>query len=195
MSNWQNPMDLPSQEWRCGYCGNDVANDKGYVKINPGGGASMIGAVYLCPHCDNPTFFAIDEWSQEEEQTPGAKYGDDVSGLPKDVSTLYDEIRQCCQDGSYTASVLESRKMLMHVAVSCGAGTNLSFAAYVDYLADKGYIPPNGREWVDEIRKGGNEANHEITITSKDDAIQLLDFVEMLLKFVYEFPSRLKHSK
>ena len=80
----------------------------------------------------------------------------------------------------------------MHVAVDLGAKEGDSFFGYVDYLASEGYIPPNGREWVDEIRKRGNEANHEIVMASESDAMQLLDFIEMLLKFVYEFPSRIR---
>jgi len=45
--------------------------------------------------------------------------------------------------------------------------------------------------WVDHIRKKGNEANHEIIIVEKDDATELLSFVEMLLKVIYEFPARM----
>ena len=62
---------------------------------------------------------------------------------------------------------------------------------YVQYLSDKGYVPPDGKEWVDHIRKKGNEANHEISIMGESDAKDLLGFTEMLLRFIYEFPSRL----
>jgi hypothetical protein len=54
-----------------------------------------------------------------------------------------------------------------------------------------GYVPPNGKGWVDHIRKKGNEATHEILLMSKTDAEELITFVEMLLKFIYEFPSRI----
>ena len=47
----------------------------------------------------------------------------------------------------------------------------------------------NGR--VDEIRQTGNEANHEIVIMTAEQANDLLSFSTMLLKLVYEFPSRL----
>jgi hypothetical protein len=43
---------------------------------------------------------------------------------------------------------------------------------------------------VDYIRTKGNEANHEITIMSDEDAKDLITFSEMLLKFVYEFPAK-----
>ena len=38
-------------------------------------------------------------------------------------------------------------------------------------------------------RKKGNEATHEIAIMNQPDAKELLSFVEMLLRFIYEFPS------
>ena len=81
-----------------------------------------------------------------------------------------------------------SRKMLMNIAVGEGAQEGLSFVGYVEYLADKGFIPPNGKAWVDYVRKRGNEANHEIALMGEADARALITFVEMLLRFVYEFP-------
>ena len=49
-------------------------------------------------------------------------------------------------------------------------------------------MPPNGKVWVDYIRQRGNEANHEIALMTQQDAEALITFVEMLLRFIYEFP-------
>ena len=65
-----------------------------------------------------------------------------------------------------------------------------SFMQYVEYLAANGYVPPNGRGWVDHIRKKGNEANHDIVLMTPADSRDLIGFAEMLLKFIYEFPAR-----
>jgi hypothetical protein len=59
-------------------------------------------------------------------------------------------------------------------------------------LDSQGYIPPDGKAWVDKIRGKGNEANHEIALMCKDDAILVLRFTEMLLRFVYELPALLR---
>jgi hypothetical protein len=91
---------------------------------------------------------------------------------------------------AYTAAVLACRKILMHIAVEKQAQENQSFVVYVEYLAGKHYVPPGGEGWVDHIRKKGNEANHEIKLMSKADAEELITFVEMLLKLIYEFPAR-----
>ena len=78
----------------------------------------------------------------------------------------------------------------MNISVSQGAEENQNFLAYVAYLGDNGYVPPNGKMWVDHIRKKANEATHEIPHMERGDAIDLITFSEMLLKFIYEFPNR-----
>lgn len=79
--------------------------------------------------------------------------------------------------------------MLMNIAVNQGAEENLRFIEYVNYLSNNGFTPPNGRHWVDHIRKKGNEATHEIELMKESDAKDLIMFTEMLLKFIYEFPA------
>ena len=78
--------------------------------------------------------------------------------------------------------------MLMNIAVQEKAAEGLKFIEYVEYLAKNGFVPPNRKHWVDHIRKKGNEATHEIAVMSEADAKDLLGFVEMLLRFIYEFP-------
>ncbi|MCL5104510.1 MAG: DUF4145 domain-containing protein [Armatimonadetes bacterium] len=79
--------------------------------------------------------------------------------------------------------------MLMNIAVQECAKEGQRFIEYVEYLGDKGFVPPNGRGWVDYIRIRGNEATHEIAVMSEQDAVALITFIEMLLRFIYEFPN------
>jgi hypothetical protein len=113
-----------------------------------------------------------------------------VENLPEGIAGLYEEARRCTSARAYTAAVLACRKILMHIAVERGAATGEKFIAYVDYLAKQGYVPPDGRIWVDHIRTKSNEANHEIVAMTDTDAADLVTFVEMLLRFIYEFPAR-----
>jgi hypothetical protein len=76
----------------------------------------------------------------------------------------------------------------MHVAVVEGAAEDKNFLYYVEYLASSGFVPPKGKMWVDYIRRRGNEANHEILLMGAEDSRALITFVEMLLRFIYEFP-------
>jgi len=83
----------------------------------------------------------------------------------------------------------------MHIAVDLGAKKNQGFTYYVEYLASNGYVPPNGKPWVDHIKDLGNEANHEIRLMTAEEAHRLLTFVEMLLIFLYEFPKSVPQQR
>ncbi|MHB8070071.1 MAG: DUF4145 domain-containing protein [Desulfobaccales bacterium] len=183
---WNNPYDLPSRDYICGYCNKPLASAKGWFASSPGKNRSAI--IYICHHCKSPTFF-----DPLGSQTPGIIFGNPVSEInEQSLESLYNEARKTTGTGSYTAAVLCCRKLLMHIAVSKGAKEGDSFINYVQFLADNNYIPPDAKDWVDHIRKKGNEANHEIAIMLKEDAEELLSFIEMLLKLIYEFPALIK---
>lgn len=117
--------------------------------------------------------------------------GEEIEHLPSGVDQLYNEARKCISVNASSSAVLSCRKLLMNVSVSKGADPGKQFAYYVKFLEENHFIPPDSRDWVDHIRKKGNEATHEIPSVSKDDAIELLEFVEMLLRFVYEMPGKM----
>lgn len=83
----------------------------------------------------------------------------------------------------------------MNVAVEEGAKPNESFSYYVSFIKSSGLVPAKAQNWLDRIREKGNEATHEVPIMNEDDALELLKFLEMMLKFVYEFPHELKISE
>jgi hypothetical protein len=178
---WHGTASLDSKGYVCGYCGERVASSTGYFDT------SLRGTILICPHCTGPTIFMD---TQEKRVIPGSLYGDTVEHVPESVSGLYDEARRALSVDAFTSSVLASRKLLMNVAVEHGAGEGKSFADYIDYLGNAGYVPPNGKVWLDRIRQTGNEATHEIAPKTREDAEQLIAFTGMLLKFIYEFPAK-----
>lgn len=184
-SNWYQLQTLPTKSYTCGFCSDKVSSEKGYkAGIKPDGSGSQIGAIHICPNCKGPTFF-----TPFNGQIPSPSIGRCVSHVPEELNKLYEEARRCTTNNCQTAAVLVCRKILMNIAVQVGAKEGESFIAYVKFLSDKGYIPPNGKHWVDHIRKKGNEANHEIRLMNENDASDLVGFIEMLLKFIYEFPN------
>jgi len=183
-NNWHQLSNHRAKRYKCGFCDEKISSEKGYnIGGNTDGSGRAIGFVYICTRCGGPTFFP-----PSGDQIPGPKIGNDVGFIPKPVKEIYNESRQCYSQNCFTASVMLSRKILMNIAVEQGAEENLSFFKYINYLSDKGFIPPNGGNWVDYIRKNGNEANHEIKSMNEDDAKKLIQFVELLLKFIFEFP-------
>ncbi len=176
--SWQNVQGLSPRTYTCGYCGLVVASASGYQSNHEP------VLICICPQCAKPTYL------DGGVQIPGVAPGSEVTNLPPDVEALYREARNCISVASYTAAVLACRKLLMNIAVAQGAKPGESFVSYVEHLANAGFIPPNGKGWVDHIRKKGNEATHEIALMTQSDATDLITFAEMLLKFIYEFPLR-----
>jgi uncharacterized protein DUF4145 len=178
--DWRNRAGLTAVAYVCGYCGHEVGPDTGYKTGNRAG-----HRIFICTYCRRPTYM-----EPEGEQFPGVPYGSEVDFLPEDVQRLYDEARRAMSVNAFTAAVMACRKVLMNVAVQEGAKDDQSFAKYVNWLADQGYVPAKGRAWVNRIREKGNEANHEIPAISRTDAEDVLSFTEMLLKVNYEMPAR-----
>jgi DNA-directed RNA polymerase subunit RPC12/RpoP len=175
------------KNYTCGHCGREVSSEKCLeADVIFDGNFEKMGLVYICPGCKKPTFF-----DEKNTQYPGYKYGSNVKGVPPDVESIYNESRLAFSVGAYTCATLASRKLLMNIAVANGAEENKKFAEYVDYLENNRYTPPNSKIWIDHIRKKGNEATHEIPSISEQDTKDLIDFTEMLLKFIYEYPSKL----
>lgn len=186
---WLNCDELDPQVYTCGICDKEVSSNKGYRYFEETiyGGGTASAYIYICHNCNSPTFF-----NESEEQIPGCKYGSSVCHLPEDVETIYEEARNCFSVSAFTSSVLCCRKLLMNISCEAGAEKDKTFEFYVNYLNDNGYIPPGGKPWVDKIRKLGNHATHKLQVKSREDAELALNFTNMLLKFIYEFPKTLE---
>jgi hypothetical protein len=183
---WTNLQNLGSKAYVCGYCGNPLASNVGYHGVSKSTNHSV--NIYICHFCSRPTYF-----DPEGEQIPGSAYGSDIKEIDdKSVLQLYQEARNATSSSCYTAAVMCCRKLLMHLAVAKGAEVGKTFVHYVEYLSNNNYVPPDAKMWIDHIRVKGNEANHEIAIMGSDDAKELIDFCEMLLKIMYEFPAYVK---
>lgn len=189
--SWAGIQQLPPLAYQCGYCNNRVSSVSGYkLALHRDGSGNAVGGIYLCPHCGEPTYR-----DPSGKHIPDVPFGSQVGYVPSGIAQLYEEARLCSSAGAYTGAVMLCRKILMHLGVDKGAEEGKGFVHYVNYLSDKGYVPPDGKHWVDHIRKKGNEANHEIIIMMRDDASELILFIEMLLKFMYEFPAIISPSQ
>lgn len=173
-ANWQQTSGIGQTRYTCGHCHVVVGPSTGYFNNAQAGTPMSRAKIYICPNCNRPTF--VDE---DRKQFPGVPLGEAVQHLPADVNALYEEARVCTSAGAHTAAVLTLRKLLMNVAVSKEAKPDQSYLDYVNYLETKGYVPPDGREWVDQIRRLGNEANHEIKLMKQSEVEELIGFAEL----------------
>lgn len=111
--------------------------------------------------------------------------------LPTDVERVYRQARDSCAIGAFDGAALLARSLLMHIAVEKGAKAGLSFVEYVDFLEQGHFTPPDSKVWVDHIRLQGNKAAHKIDAATERDATELVDFLELILQFLFEFPGRM----
>lgn len=186
MYEWHRTEQASKVGFTCGYCGREAAPSKMYQDT------TGRGHIYICPACTQPTFTNV-----QGLQVPSVRHGRNIAGITSvDIAQLYDEARDCTSAGAFNATVMICRKILMNLAVQHGAAENKNFLHYVDYLTEKGFVPPQGRAWVDAIRLKGNEATHEIELMTSKDAQLVLHFTEALLRFNYEMPHIFEnHSK
>lgn len=182
---WFDTKKLISKSYTCGYCGNNIASNIGYYKKDFNG-MNSIETIYICHHCNSPTYFKIDG-----EQIPGLEYGYSVNHLPEDVERVYNEARKCFSVEAYTSSVLCCRKLLMNIACEEGAPEGKTFVEYINYLNSKNYIPPNGRTLLEKVRTLGNQATHRLEQKTQEDAELAIKFTGMILRFIYEMPNEI----
>lgn len=187
---WESTGSIPSRKYKCGHCNSQLATNRGYQGVAANFHPKTYCYVYICHFCEKPTFF-----DHAGTQTPGAKIGNPIEHINNsDIENLFSEANSCFTIGAYTSSVMCCRKLLMNISVEQGAKEGLGFVEYVNFLNANNFIPPHGKDWVDSIRKLGNEANHKIHFKTQDDAKLILVFTEMLLRFIYEMPGLMKKS-
>ncbi len=172
---WKNFDNIKSKKFICWNCNNMVASQYGYMTKNG------LSHIYICPHCRAP--HVEDENNVE---IPGVLPGKSIQRLPKEIETVYEETRNCIAAGAYTATVMILRKILMNLAVEEGAKEGDSFAHYVDYLCENGFVHRRQHEQAKRIQRLGNDVNHKIESRTKEDALELLNLVQLILINNYE---------
>lgn len=180
--NWKGLEALGTFRFTCGHCGNRVSSDRGYFALLPNSAGTQVARAYLCHDCNRLTLF-----DEKIKQVPAPMLGRAIKKLPEDIESLYTEMRKASADGAYSLVVMGGRKLLMHIAVSLGAEEGKKFVQYVSYLETNHFTPPKSSTWVKEIKDMGNESNHELVISTKEDADKIIKFLDLLMTFNYEF--------
>lgn len=143
-------------------------------------------AWYLCTNCRRPSVLdgGVVQPSSRPLRTP--------RGLPSIDASIWEEARSCLGVYAYSATVMLCRKLLLHVAVEKGLPAKdkrnraPSYMDAVKHLESVGVITTDMREWVDEIKDIGNDANHELTPIAEAQARDVATFTEQLLILAYE---------
>ncbi len=156
--------DEKTQEYLCSYCNKTVAGKKHHiVKFDNLRIETDEFYILECPSCNKPTIYNV----FDKTTYPFTKVLLPVQYLSKNIDTIYNEIRSAISAGCYTSAVILARTAIMHVAVEHEAEENKSFVYYVNYLIDKGYVPPSANVWIDKIRTMANDSVHKLEIWQK----------------------------
>ena len=185
-----NGTDERVQSFKCPYCNKEVAGKKhNVIQSEFNAPVNHIDDIYYileCPNCHRPTIYYVPTGNTY----PNGRALRSVSSLPNNIENIYNEVRSCISAECYTSAVILARTAIMHISVEQGADKNKSLVYYVEYLSDNDFIPPNGKLWVDEIRKMANKSVHDLELWKKEDAYKIGKFLMYLLIFIYELPAQ-----
>ena len=179
-AEWKSTTSGNSKKFVCYNCGTLVASNKFFY--TSGGYNRENGTIFICPYCNAPNVFDCFGCRPEAKL-----YGEDVKKLPKTIQCVYNEVRKCIGVNAYTAATMMLRKILMNFAVENGAKEGDSFKNYVVWLCNQGYVHMRNHKQAESIQKLGNKSNHKIESISKEDCLNIFNFVVHFLKSNYEF--------
>lgn len=152
-----------------------------------------------CTNCKGyvMVLWSSSEWSQETHQyrvlpwpLRWEKYPD---YWPATVGRYWLQAKRNLSDENWDAAVLMARSSLQAALRNTDAkGHNLK--QEIDFLADKGILPPILQEWAHNLRELGNDTAHpriETAETSAKDASDIVHFLDFFLEYLYDLPKRI----
>jgi hypothetical protein len=110
--------------------------------------------------------------------------------VPRHLRETFDEANRCMTVKSYSAVSLLARKVVEGFCLEMNAdGTTL--ASKLSNLREKGDLDEKLYSWSSTIRDLGNQGAHDIKKhVSREDASDVIKFVEALLDYQYVFQAR-----
>ena len=116
---------------------------------------------------------------------------------PKDVGRNWLQAQRSLEGQNWDAAALMARsaiQLIMRYQKAEGG----SLKTQIDFLADKGILPPIMKEWAHEVRKLGNENAHPEPGgkgTSPKDAKDVVEFLGFLLRLTYNLPEEIEQFR
>ena len=159
----------------CDHCGSKT------LLIFKGVRKSIIGA--------RPGFYIDVEFvDQYPKRTPKPH-----ESIPPQVADDYIEAIKCFDVGAWKASVVMCRRALQGSVIEKGAKKD-KLVDQIDELYDQQIITKAIKDWAHEIRLTGNIGAHPdkdgLQDVTREDAKELIEFMEEYLNYVYIMPSK-----
>lgn len=112
--------------------------------------------------------------------------------IPTHISKILQETKITYSAQCYRASAVMSRRTLEAITVEKGEDQDV-LAKRISNLKAKGILDKNLADWSTEIRLIGNTGAHfdPINDVTKEDANQIIMFIEELIKYLYIMPAEI----
>jgi Domain of unknown function (DUF4145) len=146
----------------------------------------------MCTSCQSP-FVLYQERENDDWGIPTQEYPQADRQLPWSVpQSIRDDFAQaqrCMRSRSYTAGAIMARRVVEIIRKDQGFKKG-NLNAALKSMKEAGVIDARLYEWADTAREVGNEGAHDTTPVSREDAEQVLLFVEALVDYLYVFRKR-----
>lgn len=153
----------------------------------------------FCRKCEG--VFLYRSCSTEPSELPLEEllYPRSTEPLAPDIPTLIRRPHQaatsCFETANYEPCVIMCRKTLEAVCQILGE-TRGKLQERLRHLRDAGVVEERLCNWADELRIVGNDAAHDLLLSiSKEDARDCLDFVNMILMYVFTLDKKFQEFK
>ncbi|HLZ75800.1 DUF4145 domain-containing protein [Phenylobacterium sp.] len=118
--------------------------------------------------------------------------------IPDPLAAFFRQAAESCRRGHYDASGAMSRKVV-DVATKKLLGGDLAknetVYKRIEYLSEKGRLTSDLKDWAHHVRLEGNDAVHDEAQFTRDEAEELLSFVELFLTYIYSMPGQLAAAR
>ena len=153
----------------------------------------------FCRKCDGVFLYRSCNTEPSELPLEEMLYPRSMGPLAPDIPALirrpHESAVSCFETANYEPCVIMCRKTLEAMCQVLGE-TSGTLQARLRRLRDAGVVEARLCGWADELRTVGNDAAHDLQLNiSKEDARDCMDFVNMILIYVFTLDKKFQEFK
>jgi len=210
---------MPSIILECPHClAEKVGFSIIYERKTIAPGLDRFQTLMICSNCDGPVIGQFERRMGPDYQSPKQcdfdprQFGFALSAIfprpaaaklpnhiPNDeLKNYFGQAADCLRRGNWDASGAMSRKVVdvsTQLLLGADATKYNDIKTRIDALAKRNTLTPDLQEWAHQVRLGGNDAAHDKDPFTRPEAVELLDFTELYLTYVYTLPGKLAERR
>ncbi len=166
----------------------------------------------VCRHCNQGVVVIEEEWIDDHPSRLGFGKGGEISfrgvswwplqqsnlskDIPDEIIDIFSEATTTYYAKAPRATAVMLRRTVEAITAHFGEDKG-NLAHRLQVLKDKNILQPSLSEWAKEIRLIGNQGAHydPANKVTMEDAKQLMNFVEELMKYLFVLPAELNRRR